>query len=47
MNHMQDTITYFSAATRETVGIALTMSVLHDLEVKAANVLNAYIMTPN
>ena len=32
---------------RETVCIALTMAVLHDLEVKAADVLNAYVMAPN
>ena len=40
MNHTPDTITYFSVVTRETVCIALTMEALHDLEVKAADVLN-------
>ena len=32
---------------RETMHITLTMAVLHDLEVKAADVLNAYVMAPN
>ena len=32
--------------TRETVCIALTMAALHDLEVKAPDVLNAYVMAP-
>ena len=27
--------------------IVLTMAALHDLEVKAADVLNAYVMAPN
>ena len=47
MTHRPDTITYSSVVTRETVCISLTMAVLHDLNVKAADVLNAYVMTPN
>ena len=47
MTHTPDTITYSSVVTRETVCIALTMAALHDLEVKAANVLNAYVTAPN
>ena len=42
-----DTITYFSVVKRETAFIALTMVVLHDLEVKTADVLNTYVMAPN
>ena len=33
--------------TRETVCIALTISVLHDREIKAEHLLNAYMMTHN
>ena len=44
MTHTLDNVTYSSVVTRKTVHIALTMAVLHDLEVKAANVLNAYVM---
>ena len=47
MTHTPDTITYSSVVMRETVCIALTMVALHDLEVKAADVLNAYVMEPN
>ena len=47
MSHTPDTITYSSVITRETVCIALTMAVLHDLEIKADDVLNAYVMAPN
>ena len=47
MIHTPDTITYSSVVMRETVCIALTMAMLHDLEVKAAEVLNAYVMAPN
>ena len=39
--------TYSSVVTRETVCIALTMAALHDLEVKLADVLNAYVSAPN
>ena len=38
MTHTQDTITYSSV---------VTMVALHDLEVKAADVFNAYEMAPN
>ena len=47
MTHSLDTITYSSVVTRETVCIALTKVVLHDLEVIAADLLNAYVMAPN
>ena len=47
MTHTPDTITYSSVVTRETVHIALTMALLHDLEVKAAGVLNASVSAPN
>ena len=40
-------VTYSSVITRKTVHIALTMEVLHDLEVKAADVLNVYNIAPN
>ena len=46
MTNMLNTFTYFSVTTRETVHIALNMAVLHDLEVKAADVLSAYVMAP-
>ena len=46
MTHTLDTMIYFSVVTRETVHIALTMSALHNLEFKAADVLNAYVMAP-
>ena len=47
MIHIPDTITYSSVVTRETVCFALTMAVLHDIEIKAADVWNAYMMSPN
>ena len=47
MTHTLDTITYSSEVTRETICISLTMVVLHDQEVKAADVLNTYVMAPN
>ena len=47
MTNTLDTITYSSVVTRETAHIALTMMVSYDLEVKAADVLNAFVMTPN
>ena len=45
--HTPDTITYLSVVIRETVSIALTMAPLYDQEVKAADLLNAYVMAPN
>ena len=47
MTHTPDTTTYSSVAMRETVNIALTMVALHGIEVKAADVWNAYVMAPN
>ena len=40
-------ITYDSVVMREIVHITLTMVVLHDLEVKAACILNANVMALN
>ena len=40
------TITYASVVSRETVRIALLMAALNDLEVKAGDVLNAYVTAP-
>jgi hypothetical protein len=40
------TMTYASVVSRETVCIALTIAALNDLEVKAADILNAYISGP-
>ena len=42
--HTLDVITYSSLVTRETVCIALTMAAWHDLEVKADDVLDPYVM---
>jgi hypothetical protein len=39
-------MTYASLVSRETVRIALTIAALNDLEVKAADILNAYISAP-
>ena len=47
MTHTLRTIMYSSVVTRETVCIALPMTVLHDLEVKGADILNAYVMVSN
>ena len=47
MIHILDTNIYSSVVTRETVCIALTMALLHDLKVKAVNLLNAYVTAPN
>ena len=40
------TITYASVVSRKTVCFALTLAALNDLEVKAGDVLNAYITAP-
>jgi len=40
------TITYASVVSRETVRLALMLAALNDLQVKAGNVLNAYITAP-
>ena len=47
MTHTPDTITYSSVYTREIVHSVLTITVLHGLEVKAAEILNMYVMAPN
>ena len=47
LTNTSDVITYSKVVMRETVHIPLTMTVLHDLEVKATDVLNAYLMAPN
>ena len=47
MTHTLDVNTYSCVVERETVHFAFTMVVLHDLEVKAAHVLNGYVMAPN
>ena len=47
--HMTETpkcMTYSSVVERETVRIALTISVLNDLHVKAGDVMNAYVTLP-
>ncbi|KAG7370183.1 reverse transcriptase RNA-dependent DNA polymerase [Nitzschia inconspicua] len=47
--HMVETpafLTYASVVSRETVRIALLMAALHDLDVKAADVQNAYLTAP-
>jgi hypothetical protein len=40
------TLTYASVVSRETVRIALTLAALNDLEVKACDIMNAYITAP-
>ena len=47
MIHTPEFITCSSVITRETVYIALAMEGLHDLEVKAADILIAYVTEPN
>ena len=39
-------MTYASVVSRETVRIALTIAALHDLEVKASDIQNAYLTAP-
>jgi hypothetical protein len=39
-------MTYTNVVSRETVRIALTIAALNDLEVKAADILNAYSSAP-
>jgi hypothetical protein len=39
-------MTYTSVVSRETIRIALTIATLNDLEVKVADILNAYISAP-
>ena len=47
MTNTMDVITFSSVVKRGTVCIALTIVVLHNLEVGACDVLNAYVKTPN
>jgi hypothetical protein len=47
--HMVDSpsfLTYASVMSRETVRIALTIAALHDLDIRAADVENAYLTAP-
>jgi hypothetical protein len=47
--HMVDApsfLTYASVVSRETVRTALTIAALHDLDVKVADVVNAYVTAP-
>jgi hypothetical protein len=47
--HLTDppaTLTYASVVSRDTVRIALTMAALHDIEVKTADIQNAYLTAP-
>ena len=39
-------ITYSSVVSQETVHLALTIAALNDLEVKAGDVMNAYVTAP-
>ena len=39
-------VTYASVVLRDTVRIALTIVALNDLEVKASNVMNAFLTAP-
>ena len=47
MTHKPDVVTYYSMVAKETLPITLTMAALLDLEVKATDVLNAYVTAPN
>ena len=47
MMHTLDIITYSCEVRKETVHTALTMVLLHYLEVNAADVLNAYVTALN
>ena len=47
MSHTPNVITYSSVVTRESPHNALTLAGLHDLEVRAADILNAYVMASN
>jgi hypothetical protein len=41
------TVTYASVVSRESVRIALTLAALNDLEVKTADIENAYLTAPH
>ena len=44
---MLEDIIYSNVVTREIVSLVLSMAALYDLEVRAAEILNAYVMIPN
>ena len=46
MTEAPATLTYASVVSRESVRIALTLAVLNDLEVKTADIMNAYLTAP-
>ena len=46
MTNAPPTITYTSVVSCETVRLALTIAVLNDLQVKAADIMNAYVTAP-
>jgi len=46
MTDVPPTITYSSAVGCETVWIALTLAALNDLDVKVADIMNAYVTAP-
>ena len=43
MTNITATIMYDSVVSRETIGIALTIATLNDLEVKLGDILNVYV----
>ena len=47
MTEAPASITYASVVSHGSIQIALTISVLHDMEVKAADIMNAYLTLPN
>ncbi len=47
MTEAPATLTYTSVVSRESVRIALTMVALNDLEVKATDIKNAYLIEPS
>jgi len=46
MTKAPDVMTYASVVLRKTVHITLTIAALNGLQVKAANIMNAYITAP-
>ena len=46
MTNDPNVITYSSVVSRETVRLALMIAALNDLQVKTADVMNAYITAP-
>ena len=46
MTHAPDDITHSSVVTEENVCISFTVELLHDQEVKVADVLNTSLMAP-